>query len=386
MSKALTISAFNAAGKTITVDGFDSANPINPSFVGIIENQTVDPAAIIYKFGDTLNFTVSDNVITFTGSNAGMMDTDNIVIQYLETKSLKKIEGTIDASTTLPFATGGAKCVTFIPTSSDPVSVYLQGSNDEITWKYLKVIGGINYNWSSDADINYANKAYIGGFQFARFQYGLSYPSSNAAIEAYLNPELEIIGSNAMIPYGTNEIGSIIDITGTIPLPTGASTEASLVDISAKLPASLGPKAGSDSLSIIPASDADLASETTLIAFSDKISSGSTFYKRISTTSTNEDVVKNSGGSLFNIIAMNSGIALAYLKFYNLATTPNIGVDVPIATIEIPFDTQGNGLCPSFSPGVKFDVGIAIAITAGIEDDNADPVPEKKVSVTLAYE
>lgn len=43
------------------------------------------------------------------------------------------------------------------------------------------------------------------------------------------------------------------------PLPSGASTDATLAAASAKLPASLGPKLGSASLSIAPATDATFA-------------------------------------------------------------------------------------------------------------------------------
>lgn len=42
----------------------------------------------------------------------------------------------------------------------------------------------------------------------------------------------------------------------SLPLPSGAATEATLSAASAKLPASLGPKAGSASLSVAPATDA----------------------------------------------------------------------------------------------------------------------------------
>lgn len=76
---------------------------------------------------------------------------------------------------------------------------------------------------------------------------------------------------------GTNNIGSITNITGTVSLPTGASTSAnqtttntSLASIDGKLPASLGAKSASASLPVAPAFAAtstltNVASSTTSV-------------------------------------------------------------------------------------------------------------------------
>jgi hypothetical protein len=62
------------------------------------------------------------------------------------------------------------------------------------------------------------------------------------------------------LPVGTNNIGSLTNITGTISLPTGAATAAnqttgntSLSSIDGKLPSTLGTKTSSASLSVSPA-------------------------------------------------------------------------------------------------------------------------------------
>ena len=62
------------------------------------------------------------------------------------------------------------------------------------------------------------------------------------------------------LPTGTNNIGSIANISGTVSLPTGAATSAnqstgntSLASIDSKLPASLGAKSASASLAVAPA-------------------------------------------------------------------------------------------------------------------------------------
>jgi hypothetical protein len=70
------------------------------------------------------------------------------------------------------------------------------------------------------------------------------------------------VGTLPSIPAGSNNIGSITDITGTVSLPTGAATSAnqttansSLSSIDGKLPSTLGQKVMSGSLSVAIASD-----------------------------------------------------------------------------------------------------------------------------------
>lgn len=67
------------------------------------------------------------------------------------------------------------------------------------------------------------------------------------------------------LPQGTNNIGSITNVTGTVSLPTGASTSslqttgnASLASIDAGIPAALGQTTASASLPVVIASDQTL--------------------------------------------------------------------------------------------------------------------------------
>lgn len=57
------------------------------------------------------------------------------------------------------------------------------------------------------------------------------------------------------IPAGSNNIGSITDITGTVSLPTGAATSALQTQISGQLPTTLGQKVMASSMSVAIASD-----------------------------------------------------------------------------------------------------------------------------------
>lgn len=112
---------------------------------------------------------------------------------------------------------------------------------------------------------------------------------------------------------------------------------------------------------------------------------GTTAYKLISTASTNANVVKNSGGNLYSIIAIGLTSTVRYLKLYNKATAPTVGTDVPLMTIPVPANTQGAGIAIPFSMGVNFPLGIGIAITSGSADNDTGAVGAGDVIVNLTY-
>jgi len=67
---------FNASGKQVTLTGVTA----NVEKVRLIKNLTTN--TYIYKFTDALTISAAGSVITFTGSNLGMLNTDDLLIQY----------------------------------------------------------------------------------------------------------------------------------------------------------------------------------------------------------------------------------------------------------------------------------------------------------------
>jgi hypothetical protein len=114
-------------------------------------------------------------------------------------------------------------------------------------------------------------------------------------------------------------------------------------------------------------------------------SNGTTPYKLISLATTNANVVKASGGNLYSIVAIGLTSTVRYLKLYNKATAPTVGTDVPLMTIPIPANTQGAGIAIPFSMGVNFPLGIALAITSGLADNNTGAILANDVVVNLTY-
>lgn len=73
------------------------------------------------------------------------------------------------------------------------------------------------------------------------------------------------------------------------------------------------------------------------------------------------------------------------MKFYNKATAPTVGTDIPVMTIPVPANTQGAGISISFSMGVNFPLGISIAITAGSADNDSVGILANEVLINLTY-
>ena len=112
---------------------------------------------------------------------------------------------------------------------------------------------------------------------------------------------------------------------------------------------------------------------------------GTTPYKLISTASTNSNVVKASGGNLYSIVAIGQTASIRYFKLYNKATTPNVGVDVPVMTIPVPGNIQGAGVSIPFPIGINFSLGIGIAITSGSANNDSGSVGANDVIINLTY-
>lgn len=87
---------------------------------------------------------------------------------------------------------------------------------------------------------------------------------------------------------------------------------------------------------------------------------GSTSSRISAAASTNATSLKGSTGNLVNIDVFNVAIYDVYLKFYNKATAPTVGTDVPTWTIPV---KAGTGYSREFVQGKSFATGIAYAIT-----------------------
>ena len=106
-----------------------------------------------------------------------------------------------------------------------------------------------------------------------------------------------------------------------------------------------------------------------------------------STASTNSTLIRGSAGTVFNIIVHNthsgggSGSAIA-LRFYDKATAPVVGTDVPMIIIHV----QSNDSKEiNFTSGITFTNGIAYSLTDGDALLDATAVSADGVQLYIGY-
>ena len=106
-----------------------------------------------------------------------------------------------------------------------------------------------------------------------------------------------------------------------------------------------------------------------------------------STNSTNATSVKNSPGTVFNVIIHNthtgggSGAAIAF-RLYNKTTAPVVGTDVPFIVIHVPSNSSKE---LNFTSGITFTSGIAYSITGGDSLLDATVVDADGVQLYVGY-
>lgn len=87
-----------------------------------------------------------------------------------------------------------------------------------------------------------------------------------------------------------------------------------------------------------------------------------TTYNLVTAGTTNAAVIKSTAGSLYELTISNVTATAISVKFYNKATAPTVGTDVPIMTHTV---AAGATLCVQFGEvGKRFATGIGIAATA----------------------
>ena len=101
-----------------------------------------------------------------------------------------------------------------------------------------------------------------------------------------------------------------------------------------------------------------------------------------SANDTNATSAKATPGSLFHVNGYNSSATITYLKFYDKATAPTVGTDVPVLTLSLPalavfsYDLQG----------FVFATGIAYGLTTAAADNGtAAPAAAAILGLNAVY-
>ncbi len=162
--------------------------------------------------------------------------------------------------------------------------------------------------------------------------------------------------SNTQVVIGAVAVQDINEITAEITGGRGDSTGAKAISVSGSLTSV--PLSGSASIGSASAT------------------------KVISAAGLNATVMKASLGSIYWMSLSNNSAAWRYVKIYNMSTAPVVGTNTPAFVIGIP---PGTTIIQANAVGMRFSLGIAIAITAGIADTDTTAIGANEVVVSLNY-
>lgn len=113
---------------------------------------------------------------------------------------------------------------------------------------------------------------------------------------------------------------------------------------------------------------------------------GPTISRTLSAASVNATVVKASPGAVCSILASNTNAAAAYLKLYNMTSSP-ANTDTPVMTLLIPGSTTGAGVVlPQVHQNcLPFATGIGFRLTTAVADNSTAAVAANEVIVHVLY-
>lgn len=105
----------------------------------------------------------------------------------------------------------------------------------------------------------------------------------------------------------------------------------------------------------------------------------------VSLATTNGANVKATAGRVYFGMAVNTTAAVKYVKFYNKATTPTVGTDTPVLTIQIPANSSMSISDAVGVYGLFCSAGIGYGITGAAADSDTTAVAAGDVILHFSY-
>ena len=106
-----------------------------------------------------------------------------------------------------------------------------------------------------------------------------------------------------------------------------------------------------------------------------------------SLSGTNGSLIIAGTAGIQSFYATNIGATVAYVKLYNKATAPTVGTDVPEMIIAVPplaSGVPGVATFPIGFNGLRFNLGLGLAITGGSADTDTTAVAAGQVKIKLS--
>ncbi|MBI4033846.1 hypothetical protein HY379_02495 [Candidatus Saccharibacteria bacterium] len=133
-----------------------------------------------------------------------------------------------------------------------------------------------------------------------------------------------------------------------------------------------------ESLKLVHSSQTDGSQKTKVVPAS---GGGLSVYRNIS-LGTSGITIKSSPGQIYGWFLFNKSSAVRYVKLYNKASNPTVGLDTPFMTIPLP---AGGGANVNFTSGITFTKGIGVGATTGASDGDTGAPAANDVIVNVIY-
>lgn len=107
---------------------------------------------------------------------------------------------------------------------------------------------------------------------------------------------------------------------------------------------------------------------TAMARSADDFRSDQVIHRLVSAASTNDTLIRTGAIRLFGVILTNDAAGSLYVKYYNKATQPVVGTDIPVLTFCV--KTKESINLDFGDDGILFDKGLGIGITGAIPDND----------------
>ena len=160
----------------------------------------------------------------------------------------------------------------------------------------------------------------------------------------------------------------------------GAVAVQDINELTVEITGGRGDSVGAKAIAVAGAVTATVSGGVSLSGSATQASSSS--HNKVSLASTNATVVKASVGSIYWMLLANTSAFWRYVKFFNKATAPVPGTDVPAYTIAIP---PNDTVAVANAVGMRFATGIGYSITALAADLDTTAVAAGDVVMAFNY-
>lgn len=228
--------------------------------------------------------------------------------------------------------------LTGTPSANSTVGLSLVGDYDTAT---VQVVGTYTGALTVQVSVNGTNWVSLGGTT-ALVNVATAGPAANIASGTQGIFQFDVSGFQAV------RVTALAAVTGTANVTLAAGQGGGVIGIDT--PIVIG--AGSATIGTVIATTPSGANITV-----------------VSAATTNASVQKATAGNLFEVTVSNPTATPVYIKFYNKASAPTVGTDIPVMTITAPAASATNkptDCVLTFAQiGKRFATGIAMAITGG---------------------